>query len=165
MAKTEKFLKEAFSGESQANRTYSEFAIKADEEGYSQAANLFRAAAEAEAVHAANHLRALKAIKSTKENISEAISGEDHEYMSLYPEMIEAAKLEKNKEAELSFNFANKVEKIHSQLYQKILYSLGTSLERFPYYVCPHCGNTVEREPPSRCPICGAEGKLFKKID
>jgi rubrerythrin len=165
MTKTEKFLKEAFSGESQANRMYTEFAVKADKEGYAQAANLFRAAAEAEAVHASNHLNALKAIRSTKENISEAVSGEDHEYMSMYPEMIEAAKIEKNREAEISFNFANKVEKIHSQLYQKMLSGLGASQERFPYYVCPHCGNTVERAPPTKCPICGAESKLFKKID
>ncbi|MCJ7445582.1 MAG: rubrerythrin family protein [Methanotrichaceae archaeon] len=165
MPKTEKFLEEAFSGESQANRKYTEFANKAEKEGYAQASKLFRAAAEAEAVHAANHLRALKAIKSTKDNLQEAILGEDHEYMSMYPEMIEAAMIEKNKGAEISFSFANDVEKIHSQLFQKLLASFGAAQEHFPYYVCPNCGNTVERSPPTKCPICGAEGKLFKKID
>ena len=57
-------MNEAFAGESQANRKYTNFAAQADKEGYSQAARLFRAAAEAEAIHAANHLRALKAVKT-----------------------------------------------------------------------------------------------------
>lgn len=165
MSKTEDFLKEAFAGESQANRKYQAFAAKADKEGYSQAAKLFRAASEAEAIHASNHLRALKAIKSTKENLQEAISGEDHEYESMYPEMIETAKAEKQKGAEISFHYANEVEKIHSKLYNKLLDNLGKSTETFPYYVCPYCGNTVEKEAPAVCPVCGAKGELFKRID
>ena len=88
MTKTEDFLMEAFAGESQANRKYTAFAAQADKEGFPQAAKLFRAAAEAEAVHAANHLRALKAIKNTKENLREAIAGETHEFKEMYPEMI-----------------------------------------------------------------------------
>ena len=94
MTKTEDFLMEAFAGESQANRKYTAFAAQADKEGFPQAAKLFRAAAEAEAVHAANHLRALKAIKTTKENLREAIAGETHEFKEMYPEMIAAAKAE-----------------------------------------------------------------------
>jgi rubrerythrin len=165
MSKTENFLKEAFAGESQANRKYQAFASKADKEGFAQAAKLFRAASEAEAVHANNHLRALKAIKSTKENLQEAISGEDHEYESMYPEMIETAKAEKLKGAEMSFYYANEVEKIHSKLYNNLLDNLGKSADTFPYYVCPYCGNTVEKEAPAVCPVCGCEGKLFKRID
>ncbi len=165
MSKTQDFLNEAYAGESQANRRYQAFAAKADKEGHPQAAKLFRAASEAEAVHAYNHLRAAKAIRSTQENIKEAISGEDHEYTNMYPEMIETAKVEKLKEAEMSFHYANEVEKIHSQLFNKLLSSLGKSTEIFPYYVCPCCGNTVENEPPATCPICGTEGKLFKKVD
>lgn len=84
MSKTEEFLKEAFAGESQANRKYQAFAAKADKEGHTQAAKLFRAASEAEAVHATNHLSAMKAIRTTQENLKEAISGEDHEYESMY---------------------------------------------------------------------------------
>jgi rubrerythrin len=165
MAKTEEYLKEAFAGESQANRKYTSFAAKADKEGYPQIARLFRAAAEAEAVHAANHLRALKGIRSTKENIEEAISGEDHEYEKMYPEMIDTAKMEGAKNAETSFHYANEVEKIHSKLYQKLLAGMETSKESYPYYVCPYCGNTIEREPPVNCPVCGAKGELFKRID
>ena len=165
MSTTEKFLKEAFAGESQANRKYTAFAIKADKEGFAQAARLFRAAAAAEEVHANNHLRVLKGIKSTKENLQAAISGEDEEWEAMYPMMIEAAKAEGNKVAEMSFNYANEVEKIHSQLYKKILESLDKNQETFPFYVCPYCGNTVEREAPGVCPVCGADGKLFSRVD
>src|SRR5674476_689097 len=79
MSKTEDFLKEAFAGESQVNRKYQAFAAKADKEGYIQVAKLFRAASEAEAVHANNHLRVMKGVLSTPENLKAAISGEDHE--------------------------------------------------------------------------------------
>lgn len=165
MSMTEKYLKEAFAGESQANRKYTAFAIKADKEGFVQAARLFRAAAKAEEVHAKNHLRVLKGVKSTKENLQAAISGEDEEWESMYPMMIEAAKAEGNKAAEMSFNYANEVEKIHSQLYNKILGGLSKDQETFPVYVCPYCGNTVEGEAPGVCPVCGADGKLFSRVD
>ena len=165
MAKTEQFLKEAFAGESQANRRYLAFAVKADQEGYSQVTRLFRAAAEAETIHAHNHLRALNGVKSTKENVQEAIAGETHEFKKMYPEMIEAAKAEGQKAAERSFTYANEVEKVHAQLYQKLLDNLGKSQENFPYYICPICGNTVEKNPPGSCPICGTKGEMFKKIE
>jgi len=165
MSKTEKSLKEAFAGESQANRKYLAFAAKADQEGYLQAARLFRAAAEAETVHAHNHLRALNGIRSTKENLQEAIAGETHEFKTMYPEMIEAAKAEGQKAAERSFNYANSVEKVHAQLYQKLLDSLGKSQENYSYYVCPVCGFTAERQAPGACPVCGTKGEMFKKIE
>ena len=165
MTKTEEFLMEAFAGESQANRKYSAFAAQADKEGFSQAARLFRAAAEAEAVHASNHLRALKAIKSTKENLREAIAGETHEFKEMYPEMIAAAKAEGAKDAERSFNYANAVEEYHARLYHGVLESLEEKKEVYPYYVCPVCGMTVEKEAPERCPVCGVKGSMFKKIE
>jgi len=165
MSKTQDFLKEAFAGESQANRKYQAFAAKADKEGYTQAAKLFRAASAAEAVHANNHLRAMKAIQSTPENLKAAISGEDSEYESMYPEMIETAKVEKQKEAEMSFHDANEVEKVHSKLFNTLLATQGKSTETYPYYVCPICGNTVEKEPPAKCQVCGTDGKLFNRID
>jgi len=165
LTKTEEFLMEAFAGESQANRKYSAFAAQADKEGYPQAARLFRAAAEAEAVHAANHLRALKAIKSTKENLRESIAGETHEFKEMYPEMIAAAKAEGAKEAERSFNYANAVEEYHARLYHGVLESLEEKKEIYPYYVCPICGMTVEKEAPEKCPVCGVKGSMFKKIE
>jgi len=166
MSKTEAALKEAFAGESQANRKYLAFAAKADQEGFPQAARLFRAAAEAETVHAHAHLRALKGVHSTKENLAEAVGGETHEFQSMYPGMIEAAKAEGNKEAERSFVFANEVEKVHAGLYEKMLAALETAgKESYPYLVCPVCGYTVEKEAPETCPVCGAKGKMFKKVD
>ncbi|UCD72293.1 MAG: rubrerythrin family protein [Syntrophobacterales bacterium] len=165
MSKSEEALKEAFAGESQANRRYLAFAAKADQEGYPQVARFFRAAAEAETVHAHNHLRALSGIRSTRENLQEAISGETHEFKSMYPEMIEAAKAEGNKEAERTFSYANEVEKIHAQLYTKLLDTLGTSQETYPYYVCSVCGFTTEKDAPDVCPVCGARGKMFRRIE
>jgi rubrerythrin len=165
MSKTEDALQEAFAGESQANRKYLAFAAKADQEGFAQAAKLFRAAAEAETVHAHAHLRAMKGIRSTKENLQEAIAGETHEFKSMYPGMIESAKAEGHKEAERSFKFANEVEKIHAALYQQVLDHLDGAKEANSYYVCPVCGYTVEKEAPETCPVCGAKGKMFKKVD
>jgi rubrerythrin len=83
----------------------------------------------------------------------------------MYPEMIEAAKAEGNKAAERTFNYANEVEKVHAQLYSKLLESLGSSQENYPYYVCPTCGYTSEGHPPGVCPVCNVKGPLFKKID
>ena len=165
MGQTEKNLQEAFAGESQANRKYLAFAKKADQEGFPQAAKLFRAAAAAETVHAHAHLRVLKGIKSTAENLKEAIAGETHEFKSMYPEMIEAAKAEGEKAAERSFTFANEVEKIHADLYQKALDSLDNPGEVECHYVCSVCGYTCEDEAPDTCPVCNANKKDFFKVD
>ncbi len=164
MSNTGKNLKEAFAGESQANRKYLAFAKKAEDEGFKQIARLFRAAAEAETVHAHNHLRELGGIKSTKENLEEAINGESYEFQKMYPQMIEDAKAEGTQSALRSFNYANEVEKIHADLYKNALQNLGKN-PPVDYYVCQVCGNTVENEPPDECPICGAKKKMFKKVD
>lgn len=163
-SKSEKNLKEAFAGESQANRKYLAFAKKADAEGFKQIAKLFRAAAEAETVHAHNHLRELGGIKSTKENLEAAVSGETFEFESMYPKMIEEAKAEGNALAERSFVYANEVEKIHAELYKKALETMGKN-ENVDYYVCSVCGNTVEGNAPDECPICNAKKSAFRKID
>lgn len=165
MKKTGQFLKEAFAGESQANRKYLAFAAKAEEEGYPQVARLFRAAAEAETVHAHNHLRVLGGIKTTRENLKEAIEGETHEFKTMYPEMIDAAREEGEKLAERTFRFANEVEKEHAKLYQKLLDNLENLKEEYPYYVCTVCGFTAEKEPPAVCPVCGAKGDMFRRIE
>jgi len=158
-------LKDAFAGESQANRKYLAFAQKADEEGFGQAAKLFRAAAAAETIHAHNHLKVMGGVNSTKENIQEAIKGETHEYTKMYPEMImEVEKEGDNQAAVRSFDLANKVESIHASLYQKALDHLGNN-EPVDYYVCRICGNTVENSAPDKCHICSAPGSMFVKID
>jgi rubrerythrin len=162
---TQDNLKEAFAGESQANRKYLSFAEKADQEGYKQVARLFRAAAAAETVHALNHLRVMGAVGKTADNLKSAIDGETAEYRDMYPKFIEEAKREKASDAViLTFDVANKVEKIHAALYKKALDNLGRNEEVY-YYVCQICGNTVENSAPDRCPICNAPKDMFKKID
>jgi rubrerythrin len=163
MSLTVKNLEAAFAGESQANRKYLAFAKKAEEEGYMQVARLFRAAAEAETVHAHNHLKELKGVGSTRENLQAAISGESFEFQQMYPKMIEEAKAENNKSALRSFSLANEVEKIHAQLYRSALDSLGKSIEA-DYYVCEVCGYTAEGEAPDECPVCKAKKRAFKKV-
>jgi rubrerythrin len=164
MSKTQENLQEAFAGESQANRKYLAFAKKAGREGHPQVARLFRAAAAAETVHAHAHLRAMKGIGSTEENLKEAVSGETHEFKSMYPPMIETAREEGEKVAERSFDYANQVEKVHADLYQKALDNLG-SLAEADYYVCEVCGYTCEDEAPDVCPVCGAKKSVFFKVD
>ena len=163
MSQSEKNLQEAFAGESQANRKYLAFSKKADKEGYPQVAKLFRAAAEAETVHAHAHLRTLGGINKTADNLKEAIAGETHEFKNMYPEMIEAAQAEGNKAAERSFTYANEVEKVHADLYQKALDNLD-NLEEADYYVCSVCGYTCENEPPDVCPVCNAKAKAFFEV-
>jgi rubrerythrin len=166
MSKTTQNLKDAFSGESQANRTYLAFAKKAEQEGLSQVAKLFRAAAYAETVHALNHLDIIGKTKSSLENLKTAVSGETFEFDEMYPKYIEIAKQEGNKKAKWSFDVANKVEKIHAKLFSKAIEAL--EVDKTPtntdYYVCEVCGNTVEGAAPERCPICGAPKKEFKLI-
>lgn len=166
MSKTEENLKTAFAGESQANRKYLAFAEKAEKEGFPQVAKIFRAAAAAETVHAHNHLRVLGGIKSTKENIKAAVEGEHYEFTKMYPEFLEDAKNEGNKDAERSFHLANEVEKVHHKLYEVSLEAVenGKDLEKKDVYICPICGYTHEGEPPEVCPVCGAVKKVFKKI-
>ena len=158
-------LKEAFAGESQANRKYLAFAKQADKEGFPQAAKLFRAAAAAETVHAHAHLKAMGGIGSTEENLREAIGGETHEFKSMYPGMIAAAKDEGFKKAERSFNYANQVEEVHAGLYEKALAALGQEAEPVDYYVCPVCGHTVEGKPTEKCPICGTPADRFFLVE
>jgi rubrerythrin len=165
MNKTDGNLKSAFAGESQANRRYLAFAQKAEEEGFTQAAKLFRAAAEAETVHALNHLRVTGEVKSTLENLNAALGGETFEFTKMYPEYLDTAKQENNKQAAWSFDLANKVEQIHAKLYQKAIDSVKSKKEmpKVDYYVCSVCGNTVEGEAPDKCPVCGnPKTKFFK---
>jgi len=166
MDKTLDNLKNAFAGESQANRRYLAFANKAEEEGHPQVAKLFRAAAEAETVHAMNHVRVIGDVKTTTENLNAAIGGETFEFKQMYPGYLKTAKDEKNTQAAWTFNVANQVEQVHAQLFNKALESVKNGKEppKAEYYVCSVCGNTVENEPPEKCPICGSPKTKFLKI-
>jgi rubrerythrin len=165
MTNTDENLKAAFAGESQANRLYLAFAQKAEEEGFIQAAKLFKAAAEAETIHALNHVRITGQVKSTIDNLGTAISGESYEFKKMYPEFLAAAKDENNKQASWSFDVASKVEQVHANLFQKTINALKNkkALENIDYCVCGVCGNTVEGAPPEKCPICGSPKEKFFK--
>ena len=167
MADTEKNLQEAFAGESQANRRYLFFADKADKEGQPQVARLFRAAAEAETVHARNHFSAMDGVGSTRENLLAASIGEHHEFTRMYPPFIEKAEAENNKKAKVTFEFANEVEKIHHGHFEEALKALEASqkLKEGPYFVCQVCGNTVLGAAPDKCSVCGAPSSRFKKVE
>ena len=167
MTKTDENLKAAFAGESQANRMYLAFAKKAEEEGLTQVAKLFKAAAEAETVHALNHLRVMGQVKTTADNLGTSVSGETYEFKSMYPKMIEEAKAESNKKAVQSFDYANKVEQIHANLYQKALDALKNNkpIPAADIFVCPVCGNTFEGKATDICPICFTPKNKFVKID
>ena len=167
MSESDKNLQAAFAGESQANRRYLFFADKAEKEGYYQVARLFRAAAEAETVHARNHLEAMGGIKSTTDNVKAAIAGEFYEFTKMYQSFLEQANTDKNKKAQLTFGYANKVEPIHHGLYQAALKSVetGQKLKDEPYFVCQVCGNTVADAAPAKCPICGTPRAQFKRVD
>jgi rubrerythrin len=166
MTKTVDDLKAAFAGESQANRKYLAFAKKADADGLTQVAKLFRAVAAAETVHANNHFRAMDGVGTTNENLKTAIAGENYEVVTMYPDFIKDADAESMKRALNSFNWAWEVEKLHEGLYRKALASLDaqTPLEQVDYYVCPICGNTHEGPMLGACPICKTPGEKFERI-
>ena len=155
------FLRAAFAGESQTNRKYLAYAARAEAEGYPQAARLFRAAAQSETVHAHNYLRALKEIRSTPENLQEAIAVETNAFQNRIPEMIAAARAEGNPEAERLFRYTLESEKVHARLFKKLLETLETPGESISYYICAECGLAVENQAPKVCPVCGAGSQLY----
>jgi len=164
MSKSYDDLMAAFAGESMANRRYLAFAKKAEQDGYTQVAHLFRAVAHAETVHALNHFRAAGEVKTTEENLNTAIAGEKYENTEMYPAFIKDAEAEGDAKALKTFSYANEVEKIHEVLYREMLDSLGKTGEEYDYYICPVCGYTEKRGAPEKCPVCGAPGARFERI-
>ena len=164
---TSENLQEAFAGESQANRKYLAFAKQADKDGYAQVARLFRAAAEAETIHAHAHLRVMGGVKSTTDNLQEAIDGEGHEFKKMYPDFVALAEKEGNKTAVFSFKNALAVEEIHHGLYTEALNAVqsGSDLPETKIYLCPVCGNTVKGEVLEKCPICNTPKDRFFEVN
>ncbi len=167
MSNTEENLQEAFAGESQANRRYLFFADKAEKEGHTLIARLFRATAEAETVHARNHFAVMDGVGSTRDNLMAGVIGEHYEFTRMYPIFIDKAEEEENRRAQVTFEYANEVEQIHHGLYEQALKALeaGQQLKDEPYFVCQGCGNTVAGEAPEKCPICGAPRRMFERVE
>lgn len=138
--KTFENLMEAFAGESQANRKYSAYAKKAEAEGKTNAAKLFRAAADAETLHALKHFEVAGQIGTTADNLKDAVAGETHEYKDMYPDFVKAAEAEGNKAAVMTFTFAMKAEQVHARLYEEALNNLDETQEVFS--TCAPCAAT-----------------------
>ncbi len=152
-------LMDAFAGESQANRKYLAYSKKAEKDGKKNAAKLFKAASDAETIHALKHFEVAGKVGGTDENLKDAVAGETYEYKDMYPDFVKEAEAEGNKAAVMSFTYAMKAEEVHAKLYQEALDNLDKTEEVF-YYLCPVCGN-IEYERPEKCKICGASGDKF----
>jgi rubrerythrin len=162
---TQENLATAFAGESQANRKYLAFARQAEKEGFAQIATLFRAAAEAETIHAHAHLANMGGVGTTVQNLEAAVAGETYEFTEMYPPMVEQAAAEGHK-AKKMLDFANRAEKVHAGLFQQALQALraGKDLSKMEVYLCPFCGDVEFGVPPEKCPICGAPAAKFQKV-
>ena len=163
MSKTQDNLMAAFAGESQANRKYLAYAKQAEKEGLPQVAKLFRAAAEAETIHAHAHLRYAGKIKNTMENLEDAIAGETYEFTKMYPDMLADAEDEGESNIKRHLSWVNAVEEVHANLYKKALAAKGEVAD-VDYYVCSVCGYTHEGPYAGKCPICNAAESAFYKV-
>ncbi|HOA17614.1 MAG TPA: rubrerythrin family protein [Fervidobacterium sp.] len=160
---TKKFLEDAFAGESMAHMKYLIFADEAEKKGLKNLSNLFKAISYAEFVHARNHFRALKKLGDTPDNIQSCIDGETFEIEEMYPVYNEVAKLQGEKEAQITTHGALEAEKIHAEMYKKALTLVneGKDYDADKIFICSVCGYTVEDEAPEKCPVCGAPKSAF----
>lgn len=177
-SKTLDDLQTAFNGESNAHAKYLAFAKKAEAEGYGPVASLFRAAARAEEIHAANHAEVIKKmggtptakieapdVKSTKENLEAAIKGESYERDVMYPDFLKQARAERNKDAIQTFNYAKTAEAEHARLYTEALSKLATLKgAAVAYYVCSVCGYTTTKIDFAKCPSCFSPKEKYEKV-
>jgi rubrerythrin len=173
-------MQDAFKGETTASAKYAAYSKKAEEEGFHEIAMLFKAASASEKIHATNHKAVLGeggqkvpvitpefTVKSTKENLKDAITGEGYEVSTMYPEFMTNANTAGNQFALVSLNYAYKTEQKHKVFYEKALAALeGNMVKTLPsvYFVCPTCGNTYDNAAPTRCGISMTGGNEFIKM-
>ncbi|GMV91404.1 MAG: hypothetical protein AMXMBFR82_11820 [Candidatus Hydrogenedentota bacterium] len=171
-------LQAAFNGESNAHARYLTFAKKAEEEGYAPVASLFRAAAKAEEIHAANHKKVIEAmggtaeatietpeVKTTAENLAAAIAGESYERDIMYVEFLKVAKSDRNRDAIRTLNFAKTAEAEHAKMYQSALDNLESwKGDAKTFFVCTVCGYTTTDPSFEKCPSCFSPQEKFIKV-
>ena len=162
MSQTLDDLKNAFAGESQAYQKYTNFAKKAAAQGFTNVGKLFETTAEAEHIHASGHMRAMKLVQDTVENLQAAIDGETYEFTKMYPPMLDEA-VKENHAAKLMFGYAVNAEEVHARLYTKALEAVkqGKDLDVTEFYLCPVCGYIELGKRPEICPICATLGEKF----
>ena len=177
-AKTLENLQTAFNGESNANAKYLAFAKKADDEGYTKVASLFRAAARAEEIHMNNHSEVIKKmggdptadvkpaeIKTTAENLKGAIEGETYERDKMYADFIAEARSNGNTDALKTFNFAKVAEGEHAKLYAEALANLADwKGGKTTFFVCSTCGYTTTDVNLQKCPVDFTSKEKFESI-
>jgi rubrerythrin len=179
-SKTVENMQAAFKGETTASAKYAAYSKKAEQEGFHQIALLFKAASTAENIHANNHKAVLQesgisvpaitpeyAVRSTKENLEDAIKGETYEATTMYPEFLTVANQAGDQLALISLNYAYKTEKKHKVMYETALAALqNNTANTLPavFYVCSTCGNTYETTAPARCGISMTKSDRFIKI-
>lgn len=165
MSTTLEDLKVAFAGESQARNKYLAFARKAEQDGFANVARLFRAAAEAETIHALGHFGAMGGVAGTVDNLKAAIAGETYEHEQMYPPMLEQAQKEGHK-GKAMIGMALKAEKVHAQLYQRALEAVlaGKDLAETEFYFCPICGHVEIGKPTQKCPICNTAPEKYQRV-
>ncbi|MDZ4680636.1 MAG: rubrerythrin family protein [Saprospiraceae bacterium] len=175
-----KNLLTAYAGETTASAKYAAYSKKAQEEGWTQIALLFKATSISENIHANNHRAVLEemgetipaikpqyAVNTTRENLADAISGESYEITTMYPDFIATANTAENEIAVTSLKYAYRTEQKHKLLYEKALAALQTNQVdtlSSEYVVCPTCGNTYDSNPPKRCRISMTKGERFIKV-
>jgi rubrerythrin len=162
---TNENLAVAFAGESQANRKYTAFARQAEKEGFPQIARLFRAAADAETIHALGHFANMGGVGTTLQNLEAAVAGETYEFTEMYPPMLAQAEAEGHKGKHM-LKFALSAEQVHAKLFGEALAAMkaGKDLSTMDVYLCPICGDIEFGEPPERCPICNAPASKYVKV-
>jgi len=174
-------MQSAFKGETTASAKYAEYSKKAEAEGFHEIALLFKAASTSEKIHANNHKAVLEdggqkvpeikpefTVKTTKENLQDAITGEGYEITTMYPEFITNANSAGNQLSLISLNYAYKTEKKHKPLYEQALAALENNTVKSlakVFYICPTCGNTYDTTAPKRCGISMTTSEKFIKID
>lgn len=164
MTKTQENLYTAYVGEAKAAVRLLGFAEKADKEGYPQVAKLFRAISAAERIHAVKHLRHMKVIKSTEENLEASFEGETSISENIYPEFIRQAGEDGDKGAEIGFSYARDAEQVHAGLYKKAMAHMAVD-EEPTYNVCSVCGYVVDGAAPDECPVCSAPKEKFFEVE
>jgi rubrerythrin len=175
----------AFEDETNAQAKYLAFAEKADQEQLHGAASLCRAAARSEHFHAARHARAIRQlgvdarctvhdvkVKSTFENMRDALEGEEHEIAEMYPAILKEARKQRNQNVIHSFAWALEAEKAHARLYGEAVALLEAGRsdswieDAHAFYVCPECGYTTENlKRDGSCPVCRGSQERFEAVE
>ena len=162
--KTTANLKRAFQGETEAHFRNRAFAVQADKDGYPQIARLFRAIAEAEAVHSLNVLRLRGIVKDTESNLERAFTTETYAHQEAYPAIIKEAEEEGERAASIAFSQSKDVEEMHASLYKKAMTDMMSD-RMSEYHVCTVCGYVTDGPVPDNCPVCQAKAEKFKKVE